>query len=289
MAIIDQVTLRTGVADWLNRSDLTDAQLDDFISIGEARLYEELRVPPLETLNGFSVVAANSSITIPAGLLEVIELKYVQGGTCSVNPTTNTTRALCTAASGTWTDSDKDDDVILSRVDSKVFSNNRIKNAYTRELGNFLLTDNEGKQSAAGEYTLKYYKADDPVGTYSSTATTAGSFVVGKYYTILTVGNTSFTGIGASANTVGVIFKATGVGSGTGTANVETIPWILGTEFETILYAACTVGATFLGDVEMEQKFNELTTNKVTSLNQKELRASMKGGSFSAQFSTPLL
>ena len=31
MAIIDQVTLRTGVADWLNRSDLTDAQLDDFM------------------------------------------------------------------------------------------------------------------------------------------------------------------------------------------------------------------------------------------------------------------
>ena len=78
-------------------------------------------------------------------------------------------------------------------------------------------------------------------------------------------------------------------GSGTGTANVEVIPWILGTEFETILYAACTVGATFLGDVEMEQKFNELTANKVASLNQKELRASMKGGSFSAQFSTPLL
>jgi len=289
MAIIDQVTLRTGVADWLNRSDLTDSQLDDFISIGEARLYEDLRVPPLEALNGFSVVAANSSITIPAGLIEPIELKFVQGGTCSVAPTTNTTRALCEAASGTWTDSDKDDDVVLSRVDSKVFGNNKMKHAYTRELGNYLLTDSAGDQSAAGEYTLKYYKADDPIGTYSSTATTAGSFVVGKYYTILTVGNTSFTGIGASANTVGVVFKATGVGSGTGTANVETIPWILGTEFETILYAACTVGATFLGDVEMEQKFNELTTNKVDSLNQKEIRASMKGGSFSAQFSTPLL
>ena len=289
MAIIDQVTLRTGVADWLNRSDLTDAQLDDFISIGEARLYEELRVPPLEALNGFSVVAANSSITIPAGLIEPIELKYVQGGTCSVAPSTNTTRALCTAASGTWTDSDKDDDVILSRVDSKVFSNNKMKHAYTRELGNYLLTDSVGDQSAAGEYTLKYYKADDPIGTYSSTATTAGDFVVGKYYTILTLGDTNFVGDGASANTVGVIFKATNAGSGTGTANVEVIPWILGTEFETILYAACTVGATFLGDVEMEQKFNELTTNKVASLNQKELRASMKGGSFSAQFSTPLL
>jgi len=289
MAIIDQVTLRTGVADWLNRSDLTDAQIDDFVSIGEAKIYDELRVPTLEALNGFSVVAANSSITIPEGLLEVIELKYVQGGTCSVVPATNTTRALCEAASGTWTDSDKDDDIVLSRVDSKVFGNNRMKHAYTRELGNFLLTDSAGEQSAAGEYTLKYYKADDPVGTYSSTATTAGSFVVGKYYTILTVGNTSFTGIGASANTVGVIFKATGVGSGTGTAYIETIPWILGTEFESILYAACTVGSTFLGDVEMEQKFNELTNNKINALNQKELRASMKGGSFSAQFSTPLL
>ena len=289
MAIIDQVTLRTGVADWLNRSDLTDAQLDDFISIGEARLYEDLRIPTLETLNGFSVVAGNSSITIPEGLIEPIELKYVQGGTCSVAPSTNTTRALCTAASGTWTDSDKDDDVVLSRVDSKVFGNNKMKHAYTRELGNYLLTDSEGKQSAAGEYTLKYYKADDPIGTYSSTATTAGSLVVGKYYTILTLGNTNFVGDGASANTVGVIFKATNAGSGTGTANVEVIPWILGTEFETILYAACTVGATFLGDVEMEQKFNELTTNKVNSLNQKELRASLKGGSFSAQFSTPLL
>jgi len=289
MAIIDQVTLRTGVADWLNRSDLTDAQIDDFVSIGEAKIYDELRVPTLETLNGFSVVAGNSSITIPEGLLEVIELKYVQGGTCSVAPSTNTTRALCTAASGTWTDSDKDDDVTLSRIDAKAFNNNRIKNAYTRELGNFLLTNNEGKQSAAGEYTLKYYKADDPVGTYSSTATTAGAFVVGKYYTILTVGNTNFIGDGASENTVGIIFKATNAGSGTGTANVETIPWILGTEFESILYASCAAGSSFLGDVEMEQKFNELINNKVNALNQKELRASMKGGAFHAAFSTPLL
>ena len=292
MAIIDQVTLRTGVADWLNRSDLTDAQLDDFISIGETKLYDELRVTTLEALNGFSVVAGNSSITIPEGLLEPIELKYVQGGTCSVAPSTNTTRALCTAASGTWTDSDKDDDVVLSRVDSKVFSNNKMKHAYTRELGNYLLTDNVGDQSAAGEYTLKYYKADDPVGTYSSTATAASTLVAGKYYTIATAGDTNFNAFtdGAThANTAGVIFKASGAGSGTGTVYIETIPWILGTEFESILYAACAVGATFLGDVEMEQKFNELTINKVNALNQKELRASMKGGSFSAQFSTPLL
>jgi hypothetical protein len=50
---------------------------------------------------------------------------------------------------------------------------------------------------------------------------TAGSFVVGTQYTILTVGTTSFTAIGASANTVGVVFTATGVGSGTGTATTN--------------------------------------------------------------------
>lgn len=47
---------------------------------------------------------------------------------------------------------------------------------------------------------------------------TAGSFVVGNVYTILDLGTTSFTAIGASANTVGITFVATGVGSGTGTA-----------------------------------------------------------------------
>ena len=257
MAIIDQSTLRTGVADWLNRSDLTNAQIDDFITIGEARLYEDLRVPPLEVVQSFSVTASNSSIIIPSGFIEMIELRLDA--------------------------TDKDDDIVLSRIDSKVFSNNKISHAYTKRGSNFLLTDENGNQEASGTFTMTYYKAEDSIGT----VLTAGAFVVDRSHKIVTVGNTSFTAIGASANTVDVVFTATGVGSGTGTA--QFIPWILGTEFETILFASCTVGATFLGDVEMEQKFNELTTRKVSALNQKEIRASMKGGSFSSQFSTPLL
>ena len=47
---------------------------------------------------------------------------------------------------------------------------------------------------------------------------TAGSFVTSKEYTILEVGTTDFTLIGASANVAGVKFTATGAGSGTGTA-----------------------------------------------------------------------
>ena len=49
---------------------------------------------------------------------------------------------------------------------------------------------------------------------------TAGSFVVGQSYQIATVGTTNFTLIGAASNTVGVVFTATGVGTGDGTATV---------------------------------------------------------------------
>lgn len=57
-------------------------------------------------------------------------------------------------------------------------------------------------------------------GPISATSTTvsAGSFIVGQAYKILTAGTTNYTLIGASASTVGVVFVATGVGSGTGTA-----------------------------------------------------------------------
>lgn len=54
--------------------------------------------------------------------------------------------------------------------------------------------------------------------TGSITLATAGSFVVNTYYTIQSVGTTDFTLIGAASNAIGVIFKATGVGVGTGTA-----------------------------------------------------------------------
>ena len=50
---------------------------------------------------------------------------------------------------------------------------------------------------------------------------TAGSFVIGNMYRIATLGDTNFTLIGATANTVGLHFIATGVGSGTGTAELS--------------------------------------------------------------------
>ena len=67
----------------------------------------------------------------------------------------------------------------------------------------------------------KWITADYPELT---TTTAAGSFVTGQTYAITSLGdgvtNTDFTAIGASSNTVGVVFKATGAGSGTGAASI---------------------------------------------------------------------
>jgi hypothetical protein len=48
----------------------------------------------------------------------------------------------------------------------------------------------------------------------------AGAFTVGAQYKIVAVGSTDFTLIGASSNTVGVVFTATGAGTGSGTASI---------------------------------------------------------------------
>lgn len=52
---------------------------------------------------------------------------------------------------------------------------------------------------------------------------TAGSFVIGTQYTILTLGSpaTNWVAIGASSATVGVVFTATGVGTSNGTATTN--------------------------------------------------------------------
>ena len=66
------------------------------------------------------------------------------------------------------------------------------------------------------------YPSESPTNftneTYFAAVFDAGYFVSGNKYQIKFVGTTDFTAIGASGNTVGLIFTATGAGSGTGTA-----------------------------------------------------------------------
>ena len=82
----------------------------------------------------------------------------------------------------------------------------------------------QGIASGSGTFSLI---SDIEFGQYAITALTAtvvaGNFIVGQSYKILTLGTTSFTAIGAANNVVGTKFKATGVGSGTGTAIADDV------------------------------------------------------------------
>lgn len=60
----------------------------------------------------------------------------------------------------------------------------------------------------------------DKCWSYDDAPVSAGNFSIGIYYTIVTIGTTDFTLIGASSNTIGVVFKASGIGTGTGTATI---------------------------------------------------------------------
>ena len=63
----------------------------------------------------------------------------------------------------------------------------------------------------------------------------AGNFTVGSSYTITYVGTTNFVAIGASGNTVGVTFTASGIGSGTGTATTTTSYTVNSTTYNNLI------------------------------------------------------
>jgi len=74
------------------------------------------------------------------------------------------------------------------------------------------------KVSKPNDYVLVYRPSLAASSAVTSTVA-AGSFVTGTTYTIVSIGTTDFTLIGAVSNTVGIGFVATGPGTGTGTAS----------------------------------------------------------------------
>lgn len=111
------------------------------------------------------------------------------------------------------------------------------------------------------------------------TLVTAGAFVTGLRYAIVTVGTTDFTLIGAASNTVGVEFTATGAGTGTGTAAVAnsvsnydvTASAIVGGDTVQSGYVPSGSGAfsegdaiSFLGRLALTNNFAGTTTDILT-------------------------
>ncbi|HIJ49126.1 MAG TPA: tandem-95 repeat protein [Gammaproteobacteria bacterium] len=89
---------------------------------------------------------------------------------------------------------------------------NLLSNDYDRESNDFALTSISSALH----------------GTVTNNEVSGGSFVTNTAYTIASIGTTDYTLIGASANTVGTVFTATGAGSGTGTVFDGTITYTPG-------------------------------------------------------------
>jgi len=114
--------------------------------------------------------------------------------------------------------------------------------------------DSNALSAVQSQYNVKVVKTDR-VGDFSvytvigdaPTVVTAGSFVTGVEYEIVTVGTTDYTLIGAASNTVGVKFVATGAGAGTGTAKtVEVTDFLKSSAWTVKGCATCPSGYSAL-------------------------------------------
>lgn len=75
--ITTYATLKTSIASYLHRTDLTDI-IPEFIADGEARIYNDLRIRAMEA--AFSGTTSSGTISLPTGFLEWIYL-YADGDT----------------------------------------------------------------------------------------------------------------------------------------------------------------------------------------------------------------
>jgi len=76
MAITDYASLKTTLADYLHRSDLSDVVLSNFVQLGESRLNRKLRLLEQEANATVSLVAGANTVALPAGWQETIDVYY---------------------------------------------------------------------------------------------------------------------------------------------------------------------------------------------------------------------
>ena len=69
MALSTYSELKTGIANWLNRTDLTDEIADDFIKLTEADFNAKLRIRAMEQID--SITIDSETETVPQDLLQL--------------------------------------------------------------------------------------------------------------------------------------------------------------------------------------------------------------------------
>ncbi len=76
MAITDYATLKTAVADYLHRSDLSDSVMSNFVQLGEARLNRKLRLLEQEAVGTLSLTSGADNVALPSDWIETIDVIY---------------------------------------------------------------------------------------------------------------------------------------------------------------------------------------------------------------------
>ena len=82
MAISNYTELKTAVANWLDRDDLTD-RIPEFIALAESRFNRLLRIRAMESKQTASTVAGQQNLALPA---RFIQMRNLQINTSPVTP-----------------------------------------------------------------------------------------------------------------------------------------------------------------------------------------------------------
>jgi len=99
MALTNYSTLKTSIANWLNRSDLTNEIADDFIKLTEADFNSKLRIRKMVAQTSFTIDSETEAL--PTGFLQVRDI-YILNGNTKV-PLTYTTPSQMDSTVGTST------------------------------------------------------------------------------------------------------------------------------------------------------------------------------------------
>ena len=82
MALGTFTELKDALADWLDRSDLTD-RIPDFITLAEARLNRDVRIRPMEVRSTMTTTADQRYFNLPGGYLQ---MRNIQLNTNPITP-----------------------------------------------------------------------------------------------------------------------------------------------------------------------------------------------------------
>ena len=216
------ITTRTGKG-----SALTHAELDDN--------FTNLNTDKAETLADLGVTATTDEINLLDGITGILDEDNMASDSATALASQQSIKAYVDSqATARDLDVTSDSGTIAIDLEFEAMTIAGGEGIDTSATGNTVTIAGEDA-STSNKGIAKFDSADFAVssgevnlvtsaaafGAEGVQTVTAGSFVTGQRYQIVSTGNTNFTLIGAADSNVGTVFVATGAGTGTGTADLD--------------------------------------------------------------------